>query len=49
MKDLNQIGINHEYLPVNLFNILKTEIKNLRRKIGQQSILAGNIIEEWSL
>jgi len=49
MKDLNHIGINHEYLPVNLFNILKTEIKNLRGKIGQQSILAGNIKEEWSL
>jgi len=49
MKDLNHIGINHEYLPVDLFNNLKIEIQNLRGKIGQQGRLAGNIKEEWNL
>jgi len=49
MKDLNHIGINNEYLPVNLFNNLKKEIDNLRGKVGYQSNLAGNIKEEWSL
>ena len=49
MKDLNHIGINHEYLPVDLFNNLKIEIQNLRGKIGEQGRLAGNIKEEWSL
>jgi hypothetical protein len=49
MKDLNSIGINSEYLPVDLFNYLKIEIQNLRGKVGQQSRLAGNIKEEWNL
>jgi len=49
MKDLNHIGINHEYLPVDLFNTLKIEIQNLRGKVGQQFRLAGNIKEEWNL
>ena len=49
MKDLNHIGINHEYLPVDLFNNLKKEIENLRGKIGFQHKLAGSIKEEWSL
>ena len=49
MKDLNHIGINHEYLPVDLFNALKIEIQNLRGKVGQQYRLAGNIKEEWNL
>ncbi len=49
MKDLNYIGINHEYLPVDLFNNLKKEIENLRGKVGQQHRLAGNIKEEWNL
>jgi hypothetical protein len=49
MKDLNHIGINNEYLPVNLFNDLKIEIQNLRGKVGQQYRLAGNIKEEWNL
>lgn len=49
MKNLNHIGINHEYLPVDLFNTLKIEIQNLRGKVGQQQRLAGNIKEEWNL
>jgi len=49
MKDLNHIGINNEYLPVNLFNNLKIEIQNLRGKVGHQYKLAGNIKEEWNL
>ena len=49
MKDLNYTGINHEYLPVDLFNNLKKEIENLRGKVGQQHRLAGNIKEEWNL
>jgi len=49
MKDLSHIGINHEYLPVDLFNTLKIEIQNLRGKVGQQYRLAGNIKEEWNL
>jgi hypothetical protein len=49
MRDLNHIGINHEYLPVNLFNILKEQIDILRGKHFHQHRLAGNIREEWSL
>jgi hypothetical protein len=49
MKDLNHIGINNEYLPVNLFNNLKEQIQLLKGKIGQQSKLAGNIKEEWNM
>ena len=49
MKDLNHIGINHEYLPVDLFNNLKIEIQNLKGKVGHQGRLAGNIKEEWNL
>jgi hypothetical protein len=49
MKDLNHIGINQEYLPVDLFNNLKKEIENLRGKVEFQSKLAGNIKEEWDL
>lgn len=49
MKDLNHIGINNEYLPVNLFNNLKEQIQLLKGKIGQQSRLAGNIKEEWNM
>jgi hypothetical protein len=36
MKDLNHIGINHEYLPVDLFNTLKEQIKIFKGKVGQQ-------------
>ena len=49
MKDLHNVGINSEYLPVDLFNNLKKEIENLRGKIGFQHKLAGSIKEEWSL
>lgn len=49
MKNLNHIGINHEYLPVDLFNKLKIEIQNLKGKVGEQHKLAGNIKEEWNL
>lgn len=49
MKDLNHIGINNEYLPVNLFNQLKQQIQILKGKVGQQHKLAGNIKEEWNL
>lgn len=49
MKDLNHIGINNEYLPVDLFNKLKEEINLLKGKVGQQRKLAGNIKEEWNL
>lgn len=49
MKDLNHIGINNEYLPVDLFNKLKEEINLLKGKVGQQHKLAGNIKEEWNL
>ena len=49
MKDLSQIGINHEYLPVDLFNKLKEQINLLKDKIGHQNKLAGNIREEWDL
>ena len=49
MKDLNHIGINHEYLPVDLFNNLKIQIQNLRGKVGEQGRLAGHIKEEWDL
>ena len=49
MQDLNHIGINHEYLPVDLFNKLKEEINLLKGKVGHQQQLAGNIKEEWDL
>jgi len=49
MKDLNHIGINHEYLPVDLFNKLKEEINLLKGKVSYQNKLAGNIKEEWGL
>jgi hypothetical protein len=49
MKDLNFIGINSEYLPVDLFKKLKDQIDLLKGKIGNQSNLAGNIKEEWQL
>ena len=49
MKDLRHIGINHEYLPVDLFNKLKEEITLLKGKVGHQNHLAGNIKEEWDL
>jgi hypothetical protein len=49
MKNLNHIGINNEYLPVNLFNTLKQQIEILKGKKNQQQKLAGNIEEEWSL
>ena len=49
MKDLNHIGINHEYLPVDLFNNLKIQIQNLRGKVGEQGRLVGHIKEEWDL
>jgi len=49
MKDLSQIGINHEYLPVDLFNKLKEEITLLKGKVGHQKKLVGNIKEEWDL
>jgi hypothetical protein len=49
MKDLKYLGINNEYLPVDLFNNLKTQIHNLQGKDGHQNRLAGNIKEEWNL
>jgi hypothetical protein len=49
MKNLNHIGINNEYLPVDLFNKLKEEINLLKGKVGHQQQLAGNIKEEWNL
>jgi len=49
MKDLNHIGINHEYLPVDLFNKLKKEINLLKGKVGFQQQTAGNIKEEWNI
>jgi len=49
MKDLNNIAINNEYLPVDLFSTLKKEIENLQDKVGYQHVLAGNIKEAWSL
>jgi hypothetical protein len=49
MKNLNHIGINNEYLPVDLFNKLKQEINLLKGKVGHQHELAGNIKEEWNL
>ncbi len=49
MKNLNHIGINNEYLPVDLFNKLKEEINLLKGKVGHQNNLAGNIKEEWDL
>ena len=49
MKNLNHIGINNEYLPVDLFNKLKEQINLLRGKVGHQQKLAGNIKEEWGL
>lgn len=49
MKNLNHIGINHEYLPVNLFNELKEQIQILKNQSGQQQRLAGNIEEEWNM
>jgi hypothetical protein len=49
MKNLNHIGINNEYLPVDLFNKLKEEINLLKGKVGHQNKLAGNIKEEWDL
>jgi hypothetical protein len=49
MKNLNHIGINNEYLPVNLFNKLKEEINLSKGKIGVQDKLIGNIKEEWDL
>ncbi len=49
MRNLNSIGINNEYLPVDLFNKLKQQIEILKGKIGQQHRLAGNIKEEWNL
>jgi hypothetical protein len=49
MRDLNSIGVNNEYLPVDLFNKLKQQIEILKGKIGQQHRLAGNIKEEWNL
>jgi len=49
MKNLNHIGINNEYLPVDLFNKLKEEINLLKGKVGHQNKLAGNIKEEWNL
>ena len=49
MKNLNHIGINNEYLPVDLFSKLKEQINLLKGQIGHQSRLAGNIKEEWNL
>jgi len=49
MKDLNHIEISNEYLPVNLFEILKKNIFTLKGKVQNQQNLAGNIEEEWSL
>ena len=49
MKDLNSIGINSEYLPVDLFNNLKQQIQLLKGKKSQQQGLAGNIKEEWNI
>jgi hypothetical protein len=49
MKDLNHIEISNEYLPVNLFKILKEKILLLKGKVQNQQKLAGNIEEEWSL
>ena len=49
MQNLHNIGINNEYLPVNLFNNLKQQIEILKGKVSQQHRLAGNIKEEWSL
>ena len=49
MKDLNNIGINNEYLPVELFIKLKEQIDLLKGRVGDQNKLAGNIKEEWNL
>ena len=49
MKDLSHIGINHEYLPVDLFNKLKEQINVYKGRVGNQKNLAGNIREEWNL
>ena len=49
MKDLNHIGINNEYLPVDLFIKLKEQINLLKNKKSHQAKLAGNIKEEWNI
>jgi hypothetical protein len=49
MKNLNHIGISNEYLPVDLFNILKEQINNFKGRSGYQEKLAGNIKEEWNM
>lgn len=49
MKNLNNIGINNEYLPIGLFNTLKEQIEIFKGRIGNQRTLAGNIKEEWNL
>jgi len=49
MKDLNFVGINSEYLPIDLFNKLKEQINLLQGKTGKQHSLAGNIREEWDI
>jgi hypothetical protein len=49
MRDLNHIGIDREYLPIDLFNKLKEQINLLQGKKEQQHRLAGNIKEEWNI
>jgi len=50
MKDLTNIGIYKEYLPVDLFNSLREQIKiSKSEKNPKQTQLAGNIKEEYDL
>ena len=48
MKDLNHIGINHEYLPVDLFNKLKEqkEHKKIKKEVVKKEVIKKEVIKK---